>query len=144
MERFKSSENRLVRLFLKSRERWKENSANKQKKIRGLEVKVRDLSTSRDSWKSKALAAREEVKQLKKELSEFKKNYNNDNKAQNIARKENKQIETIPRGHIYPIYIIILAISQIISSLCSFRGAEKTFKSLAEVFNMPVPQGKRI
>ena len=139
MEGFKSSENRLVRLFLKSRERWKENSANKQRKIRSLEVKVRDLSSSRDSWKSKAKAAREEVKQLKEELSELKKNYNNDNKAQNIGVEENNPSTKKACGHIYPIYIMILAISQIISSLCSFRGAEKTFKSLAEIFNMPVP-----
>ena len=74
MEGFKSSEGRLARLFLKSRERWKQNAAGKQKKLRALEVKVRDLSISRDSWKTKAREAQEEVRQLTIELSELKKN----------------------------------------------------------------------
>ena len=141
MEGFKSSESRLARLFLKSRERWKQNAASKQKKLRALEVKVRDLLISRDSWRTKARETQEEVKKLRIELSELKKNnYENDNEGQNFPFKEEDSIvRQNPRGHIYPIYIIILAINQIISSLCSFRGAEKTFKSLAEIFILPTP-----
>lgn len=140
MEGFKLSENRLASVFLKSRDRWKEKAANKQRKIRALEVKVRDLSSSRDSWKSKAKAALAELRQLKQELSELKENYEND-EGQNLGIcKEDSVLMTIPVRHIYPIYIIILAINQIIWSLSSFRGTEKTFKSFAEIFlNMPTP-----
>ena len=73
MEGFKSSDKRLVGLFLKSRESWKERAIKRHKKIRGLEIKIRDISKSRDSWKEKSKAALEEVKQLKQELSELKK-----------------------------------------------------------------------
>ena len=140
MEGFKSSDKRLASVFLKSREHWKASAIKKQKRIRYLEVKVRDLSISRDCWKKKAKALFEEVKQLRKELSELKKNNIDAPESRNIAfiKKENILGE-VPWGHIYPIYIIIIAISQIISSLSSFRGAEKTFKSLAEIFNCPTP-----
>ena len=73
MKGFKSSEGRLARLFWKNRERWKQNAASKQKKIRAYEVKVRDLSISRDSWRTKAKNAQEEARQLKIDLSELKK-----------------------------------------------------------------------
>lgn len=76
MEGFKSSEERLSRLFKKSRDNWKENAAEKQKKLRYLEVKVRDLSISRDSWKAKAYSAFEELRQLRLELEELKKKRN--------------------------------------------------------------------
>ena len=73
MEGFKSSEKRLAQLFKKSRDGWKKNAALKQKKLRDLEVKVRDLSISRDSWKSQAKQSSEEVQRLKKELETLKK-----------------------------------------------------------------------
>jgi len=57
MEGFKSSESRLVRLFQKGREQWRKRAVEKQKKIRGMEIKIRDLTLSRDQWKEKALSA---------------------------------------------------------------------------------------
>ncbi|NEP39728.1 MAG: hypothetical protein F6K35_10985 [Okeania sp. SIO2H7] len=74
MEGYKSNEKRLVKIFKKSRDQWKENAALKQKKLRNLEVKVRDLSRSRDSWKRKAKESDEVVRALKKELETLKKN----------------------------------------------------------------------
>jgi hypothetical protein len=50
MEGFKSADSRLVRLFNNSREKWKKRAAEKQKKMRGMEIKVRDLSASRELW----------------------------------------------------------------------------------------------
>ncbi len=73
MKGFKSSESRLTHLFKKSREQWKERAAAKQKKLRSMEVKVRDLSASRDSWKERALKAEHEQRQLQKELEDIKK-----------------------------------------------------------------------
>lgn len=74
MEGFKSSDKRLVRLFQKSRNQWKKRAAEKQKKMRGMEIKIRDLSASRDQWKAKAVAAQGQQEELKKELEDLKKN----------------------------------------------------------------------
>jgi hypothetical protein len=38
MEGFKSTERRLVQLFNNSREKWKKRAAEKQKKMRGMEI----------------------------------------------------------------------------------------------------------
>ncbi len=74
MKGFKTSESRLVKLFQQGRENWRKRAAEKQKKMRGMEIKIRDLSLSRDQWKEKALAAQQEQEQLKQELEELKKN----------------------------------------------------------------------
>lgn len=55
---YKSSPARLVRLFRKSRDNWKQRAARKQERLRALEVKVRDLTNSRDYWKNQALTLR--------------------------------------------------------------------------------------
>jgi hypothetical protein len=73
MQGFKSSESRLARLFKKSREQWKERAAAKQKQLRAMEVKVRDLSASRERWKERALLAEKQQRQLEKELEDLKK-----------------------------------------------------------------------
>jgi len=73
MKGFKSAESRLVRLFQKSREQWKQRAAEKQKKLRAMEVKIRDLSASREDWKSRALEAEQQQRQLEKELETLKK-----------------------------------------------------------------------
>jgi hypothetical protein len=73
MEGFKSADSRLVRLFNSSREKWKKRAAEKQKKMRGMEIKIRDLSASRELWKEKALSAQERQEKLERELEEFKK-----------------------------------------------------------------------
>ena len=44
MEEFKSPTSRLARLFRKGRDNWKQRALEKQKRVRALEVKVRDLS----------------------------------------------------------------------------------------------------
>ena len=56
MEEFKSPVSRLARLFRKGRDNWKEKALEKQKKIRSLEIKVRDLSASREQWKKRAIS----------------------------------------------------------------------------------------
>jgi hypothetical protein len=73
MKGFKSDDSRLVRLFKKSREQWKTRAAEKQKKMRGMEIRIRDLSVSRELWKEKALSAQEQQEKLERELEELKK-----------------------------------------------------------------------
>jgi hypothetical protein len=66
---FKSSTSRLARLFRASRDNWKEKALEKQKKLRALEIKVRDLSASREYWKNRAIAAEKGVSQENGEVS---------------------------------------------------------------------------
>lgn len=79
MEGFKSDDSRLVRLFSNSREKWKKRVAEKQKRMRGMEVKIRDLSASRELWKEKALLAQEQQEKLEREMEELKKKLNAQN-----------------------------------------------------------------
>ncbi|MDZ8106340.1 MAG: hypothetical protein RM338_12065 [Nostoc sp. DedQUE12a] len=61
MQEFKSPSSRLARLFRKGRDNWKLRALEKQKKLRALEIKVRDLSASRDYWKNRAKIAEEKL-----------------------------------------------------------------------------------
>lgn len=73
MPEFKSPVSRLARLFQKGRDSWKEKALDKQKKIRALEIKVRDLSASREQWKQRALAAESQIKEQNIEAEIVKK-----------------------------------------------------------------------
>jgi hypothetical protein len=73
MQEFKSSSSRLARFFLNSRDSWKERALEKQKKLRALEIKVRDLSASRDYWKNRAKIAEEKLLKQTIERDEEKK-----------------------------------------------------------------------
>jgi predicted nucleic acid-binding Zn-ribbon protein len=68
MPEFKSSTSRLARLFRSSRDQWKERAAVKQKKLRALEIKVRDLSESRARWKDRAVQLEQEINELKAQI----------------------------------------------------------------------------
>ena len=63
MQEFKSPVSRLARLFRNGRDNWKEKALEKQKKLRALEIKVRDLSASRENWKNRALIAESKLSQ---------------------------------------------------------------------------------
>jgi hypothetical protein len=49
-------------------------SRRKTEKMRGMEIKIRDLSASRELWKTKALEAQREQEKLQQELEDLKKN----------------------------------------------------------------------
>ena len=61
MQNYKSTPSRLVLMFRHERDNWKEKALERHKKIRALEIKARDLSTSRDNWKQRALEAEKEL-----------------------------------------------------------------------------------
>ena len=73
MKEFKSPVSRLARLFQKSRDNWKEKALSKQKRLRALEIKLRDLSASRAQWKAQAKEAQKTVLQLQELLKEGQK-----------------------------------------------------------------------
>ena len=54
MASFKSSYSRLARLFEQSRDNWRAKAIERHKRIRALEVKIRDLEKSRAKWKARA------------------------------------------------------------------------------------------
>lgn len=55
---------RRARLLKKSRDAWKFKTKEKQKEIKALKVKSRDLNASRDAWKERARQAEEKLKEL--------------------------------------------------------------------------------
>ncbi len=64
MNGFTISGNRLVKWLKQSRDNWKSRAAEKQKRIRSLNVKVRDLLLSRDHWQVKAKVLQLRIKKL--------------------------------------------------------------------------------
>ena len=55
MQGYRSAASRLARTFRASRDVWKARAEQKQKKLRAMEIKVRDLQASRAQWKRPAL-----------------------------------------------------------------------------------------
>lgn len=165
MKIFKTATNRLVRYFEKSRDAWKARALQKQQQIRSLEIKVRDLSASRDYWKKKAKEVeKEQCETSKKKLSSQKNelskvdedNLNSSEKSINLTEDKVIEGELIPKKstpelekndmvllpparHIYPLFIIQLAVQQVICSGASLRGCERNFELLTQFFNWPAP-----
>ena len=54
MQGYKTDESRLIAIFKSSRDSWKTKCVLKQKRIKALEVKLRDTSSSRAKWRHKA------------------------------------------------------------------------------------------
>ena len=73
MKGYKSSETRLLYLFKDGREKWKERALSKQKKLRAMEIKVRDISLSREKWKEKALELEASLKEKQFIIESLKK-----------------------------------------------------------------------
>ena len=141
MSEYKSTASRLVRLFKQSRDKWKERSKAKQKKIRALETQVRDLSRSRDQWKEKAKEARQELAALKREKP-------GQGKTSELEERDEEEADQRPpkgagwkqaKGHHYPVEVVQLGIEQVTKSLNSLRGSEKTFALFRQYFEVPVP-----
>ncbi len=73
MKGYKSNETRLLYLFKDGREKWKERALSKQKKLRAMDIKVRDISLSREKWKEKAKELEASLKEKELEIEELKK-----------------------------------------------------------------------
>jgi len=130
MQEFKSPVSRLARLFQKGRNIWKEKALEKQKKVRALEIKVRDLSESRENWKERALAAEAEIKKQKLggKIEEKKEGV----PTEETNLEENKYSEELNiKGHTYDAKTIQQALELLLDCGISLRAAEKVF----ELFN---------
>lgn len=114
MQQYKSSEKRLAKWFGESRDNWKEKALLRQKELRALEVKIRDLENSRDNWKERAKKAEKELK--KKAVLEVE---------SPISVPIN---EIRAKGHHYSVNIIKLSIEKIVRVCNSLRGVEKDWQ----------------
>jgi len=73
MKGYQSSETRLLYLFKDGREKWKQRALSKQKKLRAMEIKLRDVSLSRDKWKEKAFELEASLKEKQFIIESLKK-----------------------------------------------------------------------
>ncbi len=62
--KFRSPKRALARSFFLSRNRWKEKAEQRGKRIKALQIRVRDLEVSRDLWKTKARHLQEQIGHL--------------------------------------------------------------------------------
>ncbi len=139
MEEFKSSVSRLVRIFKKSRDQWKQRASEKQKKIRSLEIRVRDLSQSRDKWKQRAKASERELRKIERE-QESSAEISGSSEGEPVFRPTAEASDLLPpANHRYPLFVIWLAIHLVTYALSSIRGSEKIFELFAKYFDIPTP-----
>jgi hypothetical protein len=139
MSEYKSKASRLARLFKRSRDNWKNRSENKQKKIKALETKVRDISRSRSQWKKKAKQAQQELVELKEQLAAEKAGQKKETEEEEKRSPESEEEWHRAAGHHYPAEIVKLGIEQVTYSLNSLRGCEKTFGLFSQYFKVGVP-----
>jgi len=147
MKNYKSSIHRLVHIFKKGRDIWKNRALERQKTIKALMVKVRDLLKSRDNWKQRAKAAENELHQIKKNQSNranLEKRHDNSVALMGEFIPADECSVLIPARHQNPVFVIQLAIEQFIINLNSFRGCQGTFRSFAQFFSIPIPRFSNI
>lgn len=119
MQGFKSSVERLVRLFKKSRDNWRAKALERQRRIRALEVTVRDLKQSRDAWRARALGQRDNAADHPPaEASEP------EEQKPPVERQEAAQ-------HQYPVPTIQLSLRLVVEAYTSLRGTCKVLELLA-------------
>jgi hypothetical protein len=144
MKGYKSPVRRLAQFFKKSRDKWKKRAKEKQKELRRMKVKVRDLSKSREQWKKKAKEAERKLGQIEKEQQAErgegqKKETTKAIEGTLIPAKSEEKSWTRPTGHHYPIFVMQLGIQQIVHSLNSLRGSQKNFELFAQFLAVPTP-----
>jgi hypothetical protein len=60
--KYRSPKRALARAFRLSRDLWKTKADQRGKRIKALQIRVRDLAVSRDLWKTKALHLQEQLR----------------------------------------------------------------------------------
>jgi len=67
---YKSTASRLARVFRRSRDIWKRRAADKQRALKKLRIRVRDLGDSREHWKAVAGQQAQEIAVLRAQLDQ--------------------------------------------------------------------------
>jgi hypothetical protein len=128
----------LVRLFRKSREKWKARALERQQRIRALEVKVRDLEESRARWKAKAQAAEARGQKAASEASATPAGEDEEvQEGEWLPGAETRWAS--PARHAYPLLIMFITVHQVIVGLSSVRGSVRSLGAWEAVMRLPVP-----
>lgn len=141
MEAFKSTASRLARVFYGSREKWKAKALTRQKELRAAQIRMRDLEASRERWKARAREAEAQLRQEKgagRETAEE----GSPGATSIVAGAQ----ETVPKwawhpaaGHVYPLYVVQLAVQLMVEAMGSLRGSAHTFVLFKQFFKVPTP-----
>ena len=130
MQGYRSAASRLARTFRASRDAWKARAEQKQKRLRALEIKVRDLQASRAQWKRRAQAAEAALRGERPPSPRGQSRAGGEEEAWEGDVKEGEllprgespvMLPTPPKGHIYPVFIIQLAVQSVVLALSSLR-----------------------
>ena len=121
---YKSSASRLARFFEQSRNKWRAHAAEKQKKLRALETRVRDLERSRAKWKGRALQAEQTL--AEGEASKSAQGGGSQERDEEVLEGEylaRRGNVAAARGHHFDLEWMEWALLQLLVGLGSLRGA---------------------
>jgi hypothetical protein len=163
MKGYRCSPTRLARFFQRSRDKWKARAEQYHQKVRALQITVRDLKKSRDYWKSRFREAenpprQEETASSASGFSEDKpppgeqttdslvpKSLPRPSLPEEVKEGEfipyhavslqwNETAWQIPYAHVYPVFVIQLAIEQFVNSWASIRGCQHIAVKKSSIF----------
>ena len=100
------------------------------------------MSRSREKWKQKAKQAQQALDQLKARPQQTKAKEAAGQEAEKgceIADVQEADKHLRAKGHHYPAYVVQLGLEQMLTSLTSLRGAQKTFASFSRYVELPTP-----
>lgn len=143
---YKSSTKRLASLFKRSRDLWKQRAADKQRKLRAQEIRIRDLEKSRELWKHRAKTAEQTLRESHTQerpqalpppshLDELPPSTTPAEGAGELGQSQWRAAH----AHHYGVWMIQLAVAFVMESLNSFRGAARTLALLAQFFPLAIP-----
>jgi hypothetical protein len=141
MKDYKSSASRLARFFAKSRDQWRANAADKQKKIRALETRVRDLERSREKWKQRAQEAEQAA--LEGRFPTRRKGGDSDpddvvHEGEYLARGGDLPQPT-PRRHRFDLGWVEWVLLHLLVGLSSLRGTRRLLEACGMDAGEPIP-----
>ena len=121
LEQFKSTTDRLARIFKGSRDKWKAKADARQKRLRAAEVKIRDLQASRERWKQRALEAE---KRLSEKTSSTAPKSDSKEMVDSSETAPFSVVDTAPKAadHVYSTGVIWFAILTYLQGLSSSRA----------------------
>lgn len=136
---FKSSPARLVRLFRRSRDLWKQRAADKQRAVKTLRITVRDLGASRDHWKTVARQQVQELATLRAQREQTRQERSAAGPTQQGACSGQPAEFSAPKGHRHSLLVIRLCLLWYLDAHVSLRGASEILLSLVSVLGETLP-----
>jgi hypothetical protein len=138
---FKSSPARLVRLFRRSRDTWKQRAADKQRAVKQLRITVRDLSESREHWKNIARQQSQEIATLRVQLEQTREELSAAERTQkgSCGGQLTPADLSAPTGHRHSLLVIRLCLLWYLDAHVSLRGASEILLSLVSVLGEALP-----